>query len=86
MSHIKVAHGDVIGVAVQQSDLPMVQFLRNGTLLPECAVNRFRGAVYPAVALPEHETGLSLRFVFRDFKQSPPGARFCPVMVARGLV
>ncbi|KAK1743646.1 SPRY domain-containing protein [Skeletonema marinoi] len=36
-------HNDVIGVAVQQSDLPMIQFLLNGEPLPECTINRFRG-------------------------------------------
>lgn len=43
---------DVIGVAVQQSDLPMIQFLLNGEPLPECTINRFRGTVYPAVYIP----------------------------------
>mmetsp|Transcript_33988 Transcript_33988/g.71503 ORF Transcript_33988/g.71503 Transcript_33988/m.71503 type:complete len:233 (-) Transcript_33988:2802-3500(-) len=40
-------HGDVIGVAVQQSDLPMIQMLLNGEPLMECTINRFRGTVYP---------------------------------------
>jgi hypothetical protein len=87
MSKIKVANGDVVGILVQQSDLPMVQFLLNGEPLDDRSINRFRGTVYPAVFLPENE-GLSLRLVFTetDFKKSPPSSRFCPVMVARGLV
>lgn len=45
-------HGDVIGVAVQQSDLPMIQILLNGEPLSECTINRFRGLVYPAIFIP----------------------------------
>ena len=45
-------HGDVIGVAVQQSDLPMIQILLNGEPLAECTINRFRGTVYPAIYVP----------------------------------
>eukprot|EP00586_Coscinodiscus_wailesii_P023505 CAMPEP_0172520356 /NCGR_PEP_ID=MMETSP1066-20121228/291957_1 /TAXON_ID=671091 /ORGANISM="Coscinodiscus wailesii, Strain CCMP2513" /LENGTH=186 /DNA_ID=CAMNT_0013303099 /DNA_START=438 /DNA_END=995 /DNA_ORIENTATION=- len=41
--------GDVIGVALQHSDLPMVQFLHNGEPLHHLAINRFRGAVFPSV-------------------------------------
>jgi len=44
--------GDTIGIAVQHSDLPMVQFLLNGEPLHEIAINRFRGAVYPSIYLP----------------------------------
>jgi hypothetical protein len=45
-------HGDVIGVAVQQSDLPMIQILHNGEPLPYCTISRFRGTVYPAIYIP----------------------------------
>ncbi|KAL3817566.1 hypothetical protein ACHAXA_010585 [Cyclostephanos tholiformis] len=45
-------HGDVIGVAVQQSDLPMIQILHNGEPLSRCTISRFRGTVYPAVYIP----------------------------------
>lgn len=48
----KLHHGDVIGVAVQQSDLPMIQILLNGEPLMECTINRFRGTVFPAVYIP----------------------------------
>jgi len=33
-------NGDVIGIAIQQSDLPMVQFFHNGEPLYDIAVNR----------------------------------------------
>ena len=45
-------HGDVVGVAVQQSDLPMIQILLNGEPLAECTINRFRGTVYPSIYVP----------------------------------
>ena len=89
MTKIKVSNGDVVGVAVQQSDLPMVQFLLNDDPLFGDSINRFKGQVYPAVYLPEgNNEGVSLKFVFseKEFKKSPPSSRFYPVMVARGLV
>ena len=97
MSQIKVTDGDVVGVAVQQSDLPMVQILLNDVVLFDKSINRFRGTVHPAIYLPHdndnegthsHSSLLSLRLVFneRDFKGSPPSPKFAPVMVARGLV
>lgn len=45
-------NGDTVGVAVQQSDLPMIQFLVNGEPMHNLAINRFRGTVYPSVWLP----------------------------------
>ena len=87
MRPIPVKDGDVVGIAVQQSDLPMVQFLLNGEPLHSLSVNRFRGSVYPSVYLPENE-GLRLKLVFaeRDFQQLSPHARFGPVIVARGIL
>jgi hypothetical protein len=93
MRKIRVKSGDVIGIAVQQSDLPMVQFLKNGEPLHDLAINRFRGAsVHPSLYLfGEHrgsEEGLVVRLVFResDFAHLPPHARFGPVIVARGIL
>jgi hypothetical protein len=87
MRKIKVSNGDKIGIAVQQSDLPMVQFLLNGEPLNEQAINRFRGTVYPSIFLPEND-GLSVRLVFneKDFLELTPHARFGPLIMARGLV
>ena len=48
----RLRDGDVVGVAVQQSDLPMIQVLLNGEPLMECTINRFRGTVFPAVYIP----------------------------------
>mmetsp|Transcript_23756 Transcript_23756/g.66342 ORF Transcript_23756/g.66342 Transcript_23756/m.66342 type:complete len:218 (-) Transcript_23756:259-912(-) len=92
MRKIEVQNGDVVGVAVQQSDLPMVQFFLNGEALYDCAINRFRGTVYPSICLPEmkedDETKVmtNLILIESDFKQISPGPRFGPVIVARSIV
>jgi hypothetical protein len=67
MRKIKVSQGDIVGIAVQQSDLPMVQFLLNGEPLPSLSVNRFRGAVYPSIYLPEND-GLVVSMVVSSLK------------------
>jgi hypothetical protein len=87
MKKIKIKQGDVIGVAVQQCDLPMIQFMLNGEPLHDLSINRFRGSVYPAVYLPENES-LSIRLVFdeSEFQQTSPSSRIGPLMVARGLI
>jgi hypothetical protein len=89
MCTIPVSLGDVVGVLMQQSDLPMLQFYLNGELLHGCSINRFRGVVYPSLFLPHEDDHIfSLRIVFKesDFRKGPPSSRFIPVMVARGLV
>jgi hypothetical protein len=89
MRKVEVENGDVVGVAVQQSDLPMIQFYLNGEPLHDRAVNRFRGSVYPAICLPESVKGsLKVTLVLDEhcFKQKSPGQRFLPVIVARSIV
>lgn len=95
----RLYHGDVIGVAVQQSDLPMIQILLNGEPLMECTINRFRGTVFPAVYIPPgaggggkrdrlEDEGLSLIVEFDEdrFKEMSPHARFGPLLVSRGII
>ena len=91
-------HNDVIGVAVQQSDLPMIQFLLNVEPLPECTINRFRGTVYPAIYIPpgaaeggdriDDDEGISLTAEFDEdhFMEMSPHARFGPLLAARGIL
>lgn len=93
-------HGDVIGIAVQQSDLPMIQMLLNGEPLMECSINRFRGMVFPSVYIPaganggdgerieDAEEGISLRVEFDEdgFREMSPHARFGPLLAARGII
>jgi len=88
MKHFKVKTDDTVGVAVQQSDLPMVQFLLNGEPLHEHAINRFRGLVYPAIYLPESDEEIQIELVMHEdgFRQMAPHARFGPIIVARGLI
>jgi hypothetical protein len=89
MGKIKVSNGDVVGISVQQSDLPMLQFLLNGEPLHDLAINRFRGTVYPSLFLfREGSEGIVVRLVFResDFQQLPPNARFGPLILARGII
>ena len=87
MRKIPVKHGAVVGVAVQQSDLPMIQFLLDGEPLHTLAINRFRGNVYPSVYLPENE-GLTAKLVFNEseFAQMSPHERFGPLIIARGII
>lgn len=89
--------GDVVGVAVQQSDLPMIQLLLNGEPLMQCTINRFRGTVFPAAYIPPgaggegerlEDEGISLVAEFDEdnFKEMSPHARFGPLIAARGII
>jgi hypothetical protein len=93
MKAVQVKANDTIGVAVQQSDLPMIQFLLNGEPLHELAINRFRGMVYPSIYLPEvtdsdgnSDIQIHLEMNENGFRQMSPHARFGPVILARGLI
>lgn len=84
-----IQNNDVIGIALQQSDLPMVQFFHNGEPLYDIAVNRFRGVVYPSVCLPSSvQEGLKIMAVLneKNFQHQSPGAKFGPIIVARSIV
>lgn len=85
MKAIPVLSGDTVGVAVQQSDLPMVQFLLNGEPVHDIAINRFRGTVYPSIFLRE---GLTVTAVFDEdhWQEMSPHARFGPLIAARGII
>lgn len=85
MRSVSVRDGDTVGVAVQQSDLPMIQFLLNGEPLHEIAINRFRGSVFPAIYVRE---GIKAEVVFDEdnFKELSPHARFGPLIAARGII
>jgi hypothetical protein len=87
MKKVPIKDGDTVGVAVQQSDLPMIQFLVNGEPLHELAINRFRGSVYPACCLPPGER-VEAKLVFEEgqFTHLSPHPRFGPVIVARGII
>jgi len=78
-------HGDTIGVAVQQSDLPMIQLFLNGEPLHELAISRFRGAVHPAIFV---QNEFRAKFIFNEneFKEISPHVRFGPLIAARGII
>jgi hypothetical protein len=94
MRRIELQNGDVIGVGMQQSDLPMIQFFLNGEPLHESAINRFRGTPYPSICLPESAAAdddddqLKVHFVMHedDFKHKEQGQRFGPIIAARSIV
>jgi len=84
-----IRNDDVIGIAIQQSDLPMVQFFHNGEPLYDIAVNRFRGIVYPSVCLPasaEKDLKVTAVLAENEFQQMAPAAKFGPIIVARSIV
>jgi hypothetical protein len=87
MKKVSLEDGDTVGVAVQQSDLPMIQFLVNGEPLHELAINRFRGTVYPSIYLAAGE-GVNAALVLEenDFRQEAPNVRFGPVIAAVSIV
>jgi len=87
MKKVPISADDTIGVAVQQSDLPMIQFLVNGEPMHDLAINRFRGTVFPSIFLP-HGEQLKVKLVLDEdgFRQLSPHARFGPVIVARGII
>ena len=90
-----LVEGDVVGVAVQQSDLPMVQFLVNGEPMHHMAINRIRGMVFPAICLCEQESNsgsnkgmFKVEFVFDSsrWKMEAPHPKFGAIIVARSIV
>mmetsp|Transcript_24833 Transcript_24833/g.37747 ORF Transcript_24833/g.37747 Transcript_24833/m.37747 type:complete len:204 (+) Transcript_24833:135-746(+) len=87
MKKVPICDGDTIGVAVQQSDLPMVQFLVNGEPQHNLAINRFRGNVYPSIFLaPGENVKAKLVLDENEFLQEAPNARFGPIILARGII
>jgi hypothetical protein len=62
-----LSDGDVVGVVVKQSEIPMIQLCLNGVVQNELVVLRFKGAVYPSIFLPECTSGsMSAKFLYRE--------------------
>ncbi|KAL7538422.1 hypothetical protein ACHAWF_006085 [Thalassiosira exigua] len=79
--------GDVIGVAVRQSELPMIQLYVNGEMRVGGEVSRFRGTVFPSVYLPPGSSICATCFYREDqFKQGPPGPGIGPLIAERSLM
>jgi len=77
--------GDIVGLAVQHSDLPMIQFYLNGEPLHEISINRFRGTVYPSVYLHDEVSIIGV-FNENNFQQLSPHVRFGPLIPAREII
>jgi len=76
-------------LAVQQSDLPMIQFSLNGEPLHDIAINRFRGTVYPSICLPapvEEELKVKAVLAENEFQHMSPSAKYGPIIVCRSIV
>lgn len=87
LEHADLQEGDVIGVRWDQTDLPMLSFLRNGKLLDKASINRVRPAVdvYPAVSV---EKGSKAQIIFdqRGFKHPPTGTKFKMIVCATSII
>ncbi len=89
----KLCYGDTVAVAVQQSDLPMIQFLHNGEWVPNLAIHRFRGSVYPSIfisnkAASESHFTATFQFLEHEFQHRPADSskKLLPLIAARSLV
>ncbi|KAL7444820.1 hypothetical protein ACHAXM_009454 [Skeletonema potamos] len=81
--------GDVIGVVVQQSELPMIQLFVNGEVEDGLQVTRFRGTVFPSIYLPQQgANNVSASFLYTEeqFIHGPPGPQFHPLIAERSLM
>lgn len=80
--------GDVVGVAMSQSELPMIQLYLNGEIQYDATVSRFRGTVYPSIYLPQSESTISATFLYRDdhFIHGMPGPGYEPLIAERSLM
>lgn len=79
--HLQVKEGDVIGIALDFTDLPMLFFTAGGSPLgqgDELAVMRIRGTVYPAVAVAGG-AAVSVTFAGESLAHRPP--RKCQALV-----
>ncbi len=80
-------NGDVVGVMVQQSEIPMVQLYLNGEVQSEGQVSKFRGTVFPSVFLPPG-CEMSAKFLYREeqFIHGPSRPGFGPLLAERSIM
>ena len=77
--------GDVIGVAVQLSDFPMISFHLNGSHLGGCDVQRFQGTVFPAVSVSSGAV-LAVHFPESAWVHRPPTESFQPPLRSQDMI
>mmetsp|Transcript_37416 Transcript_37416/g.116952 ORF Transcript_37416/g.116952 Transcript_37416/m.116952 type:complete len:193 (-) Transcript_37416:1053-1631(-) len=81
----QLKQGDVVGIAVQLSDFPMVQFFLNGSHLNGCDVSRISGTVFPAVSV-SGGAELLVHFDDEQWSHSPPSDKFQPILMAQDMI
>ncbi|KAL3826503.1 hypothetical protein ACHAXA_004340 [Cyclostephanos tholiformis] len=78
--------GDVVGVLIQQSEIPMIQLYLNGKLHDGGQISKFRGTVFPSVYLPPGSTTATFLYATDHFVHGPPRPGFEPLMAERSLM
>lgn len=89
MGSVSLNDGDVVGVVVQQSEIPMIQFYLNGEIVDQEGgkVARFRGTVYPSIYLPPG-SAIFATFLYREdqFVHGSPIPGCGPLLAERSLM
>mmetsp|Transcript_15934 Transcript_15934/g.17691 ORF Transcript_15934/g.17691 Transcript_15934/m.17691 type:complete len:228 (-) Transcript_15934:28-711(-) len=81
---LKFQDGDVVGIVMDYTDLPMLSFYKNGELMDDFSVWRIRGKVYPAVRIIEEDnnaTKIEMVFGPSDKWKYPPPKKRCTQIV-----
>eukprot|EP00579_Thalassiosira_antarctica_P006083 CAMPEP_0201888534 /NCGR_PEP_ID=MMETSP0902-20130614/27864_1 /ASSEMBLY_ACC=CAM_ASM_000551 /TAXON_ID=420261 /ORGANISM="Thalassiosira antarctica, Strain CCMP982" /LENGTH=195 /DNA_ID=CAMNT_0048418815 /DNA_START=78 /DNA_END=665 /DNA_ORIENTATION=+ len=89
MGSVSLNDGDVVGVVVQQSELPMIQFYVNGEIMDQDdggQVARFRGTVFPSVYLPPGSASATFLYSEDQFIHGPPSPDIDPLIAERSLM
>ncbi|KAL3792271.1 hypothetical protein ACHAW5_001097 [Stephanodiscus triporus] len=81
-----VKDGDVVGVLVQQSEIPMIQLYLNGEVQDGGEISKFRGTVFPSVYLPPGSATATFLYAADHFVHGPPRPGFEPLMAERSLM
>ncbi len=82
-----INENDTIGICWDQTDLPMLSFYQNGTLLASSSITRIRPAndLYPAFSIVEGST-CDIIFDGSNFINKPPASRFKNIVCATSLL
>lgn len=79
--------GDVVGVLVQQSEIPMIQLFLNGEVVQDGGqISKFRGTVFPSVYLPPGSASVTFLYATDQFVYGPARPGFEPLMAERSLM
>ena len=86
MKSTLVSEGDVVGLALDMSGIPMLQCYVNGIARTDMEVKRnIRGSFYAAVSINEG-TVVKLAFKKEAWKHEPPSSRFEQCVAATSLI